>query len=113
VLIREVLKNLFTNAMEATEERGRLYLSLYETQKHVIVEIMDNGVGISPEDLPHVMEPFYTTKKESGNFGLGLSFCYNVMQKHEGFIEVESVLNEGTTVTLFFPKQKNSACWRR
>jgi len=106
VLIREVLKNLFTNAMEATEERGRLYLSLYETQKHVIVEIMDNGVGISPEDLPHVMEPFYSTKKESGNFGLGLSFCYNVMQKHQGFIEVESVLNEGTTVTLFFPKQK-------
>jgi len=113
VLVREVLKNLFTNAIEAMEERGRLYLSLYETRKHVIVEIMDNGVGISPKDLPHVMEPFYSTKKDSGNFGLGLSFCYNVMQKHQGFIEVESVLNEGTTVTLFFPKPKNLVNWRR
>jgi len=107
VMIREVLKNLFTNSIEAMEEKGRLYLSLYETKKQVIVEISDNGAGISAEDLPHVMEPFYSTKKGAGNFGLGLSFCYNVMQKHQGFIELESVLNEGTTVTLFFPKPKN------
>lgn len=61
------------------------------------------GVGIAPEDLPKVMEPFFTTKPEGKGTGLGLAICRRVMQEHGGTINIESQVGRGTTVRLELP----------
>lgn len=107
VHLREVLMNLCLNSMEAMKSGGSVTISAYPSRKHLILSVADNGSGISKENLPYVLDPFFSTKKLQGkNFGLGLSYCYNVMQKHQGMLEIHSVKNEGTTVYLFFPLKR-------
>ncbi|HEX9060957.1 MAG TPA: ATP-binding protein, partial [Clostridia bacterium] len=60
-------------------------------------------------ELPYVFEPFFSTKNSNLNMGLGLSYCYNVMQKHNGMLEVISAKGTGTTVLLKFPMQQKSS----
>ena len=107
VHLQEVFSNLFMNAIEAMNADGQLYVSLYETSKDIVVEIKDNGIGISKEDLPRIMDPFFSTKNRNQNFGLGLSYCYNVMQKHGGSLDIDSEKNVGTTMTLYFSKKRS------
>ncbi|MGD8190443.1 sensor histidine kinase [Brevibacillus ginsengisoli] len=107
VHIREVLTNLCMNSMEAMKSGGSITLSAYPSRKQLILSVADNGSGIAKENLPYVLDPFFSTKKQQGkNFGLGLTYCYNVMQKHQGSLEIHSVKNEGTTVYLFFPMKR-------
>ena len=107
VHIREVVTNLCMNSMDAMQSGGSLILSAYPSRKHLILSVTDNGSGIAKENLPYVLDPFFSTKKQQGkNFGLGLSYCYNVMQRHQGLLEIHSVKNEGTTVYLFFPLKR-------
>lgn len=106
VHLQEVFNNIFANAIEAMKEGGRIYISIYILKKHVVMEIKDTGHGIDKEDMPHIIEPFYSTKKQKSNFGLGLTYCYNVIQKHGGSIEIDSEPNVGTTITLQFPHKK-------
>jgi phosphoglycerate-specific signal transduction histidine kinase len=63
---------------------------------------MSAGHGITKENLPYVNDPFFTTKKRTLNFGLGLSYCYNVMQKHKGDLTIQSEKDKVTTITPFF-----------
>lgn len=104
--LEEVFVSLYQNAIEAMAFDGELTIETRLTSKGLIITVKDNGAGICEKDLPHVIEPFFTTKDRRGNFGLGLSYCYNILKKHGASIEVQSERNIGTTISLFFPKNK-------
>jgi two-component system sporulation sensor kinase B len=105
VQLREILTNLCMNALEAMKTGGTLRIQMFQSKKHLVITVSDTGTGISKENLPHVLDPFFSTKKTGQNFGLGLSYCYSVMQKHQGLLEIYSEPGKGTTVFLFFPKK--------
>jgi two-component system, chemotaxis family, CheB/CheR fusion protein len=95
------------NAMDAMKEGGRLRLRVVRARewsnsrrRGVRVTIADTGSGIQAADLPHIFEPFYTTKKETGT-GLGLWLAYGIVQKHSGWIKVASRTEPGTSGTVF------------
>jgi two-component system sporulation sensor kinase B len=102
--VSEMLNNLIRNAMEAIKEKGKIVLGLHETKRMISITVTDDGPGISSNDMPFVMDPFFTTKKRSQNFGLGLSYCYNIMKQHHGDLELSSTEGKGTIVRLNFPK---------
>jgi signal transduction histidine kinase len=74
----------------------------------MVVHIMDFGMGIPPEDIPHIFEPFYrvdkSRSKQTGGYGLGLNLCRTIMEAHHGKIEVDSSFGMRTRVSLFFPE---------
>lgn len=105
--IQEVLHNLCMNAIEAMPNGGQLTISAYENKRFFFIQVKDTGTGMEKKMIKKSLEPFFTTKTGSSlNFGLGLSYCYNVMKKHGGALQLESELGRGTTVTLKFPKRK-------
>jgi signal transduction histidine kinase len=106
VQLREILTNLCHNSLEAMKTGGTLTLQVFLSKKHLAIAVSDTGVGIAKENLPHVLDPFFSTKKTGQNFGLGLSYCYNAMQKHQGSLEIYSVPGEGTTIYLYFPRKR-------
>lgn len=109
VHVGEVISNLVTNAMEAMPGGGTLHVRIAASKRYVELSLRDNGPGIPQDRLVRVLEPFYTTKKHTGgggNFGLGLTYGYQVMQKIGGSIEVTSREGAGTVVTLRFPGSK-------
>ena len=76
-------------------------------KKYVCIEIKDNGIGMDKEILLKVFEPFFTTKPIGQGSGLGLSMVYGLMEQHNGFVEIKSDINNGTTIDLFFPISEN------
>ena len=106
VHMQEVLHNIFKNAVEAMNSGGELKIKLVEDKSCISITINDTGCGISKENLPHVFSPFFSTKKSNTNFGLGLSYGFNVMQQHGGNLEINSEKNIGTTVSIVFPRVK-------
>ncbi|MCX7748371.1 MAG: ATP-binding protein [Clostridia bacterium] len=103
---KEVLLNLFRNAVEALQQGGNIYIETRLFKNDFTVFVKDNGKGISKADLPHVLEPFFTTSGDPQNLGLGLSYCYNILKKHQGYIEIQSRENIGTAVLLSFPARR-------
>lgn len=101
----EMLQNLVYNAAEAIKEDGIIQLAYhYQGQRRqAIISVSDNGCGIAEKDLNRLSEPFYTTKNNDQNMGLGLYYCWNVMCAHSGKLHVKSVLGEGSTFSLYFP----------
>lgn len=102
--IIEVLINISMNAIEAMQpDGGTLAVGIVQSidQTQVGIILQDTGPGIKPEILAHVFEPFITTKEYG--LGLGLSICYNIIQKHGGQITVESQPNQGTSFTIWLP----------
>jgi two-component system NtrC family sensor kinase len=67
---------------------------------HVTIEISDNGRGISEEDLPHIFEPFFSTKDKVNGIGLGLAIVHGIIQNHKGKIDVKSERGKGTTISI-------------
>jgi PAS domain S-box-containing protein len=100
--IREALTNLIMNASDAMLEGGTLSFITYSTEKNVVVEVVDTGIGMDEEIRQHCLDPFFSTKGDKGT-GLGLSMVYGIMQRHEGQIEIVSEKNAGTTIRLVFP----------
>jgi two-component system NtrC family sensor kinase len=102
--IREVLVNLLTNAIHAMSAADTVFLrtNLAESKDTVIIEIQDTGKGIPSEFLPHIFDPFFSTKGTEGT-GLGLSISYGIIKKHKGIIRVRSKVGEGTTFTIELP----------
>lgn len=95
--LNQVWTNLIDNALDAMGDKGVLTLRTYEENHRVVVEIADNGPGIPADVLPHIFEPFYTTKGPGSGTGLGLHIVFNiVVTKHRGNIEAES--QPGATV---------------
>jgi signal transduction histidine kinase len=88
--LNQVWTNLIDNAIDAMGGKGELQIRAYRDDGHVVVEIKDNGPGISPEVLPHIFEPFFTTKGVGEGTGLGLDTVQRIVKKHRGDIQVTS-----------------------
>ncbi len=101
--ISQVLINLLVNASHAIEGNGKIIIKTFDSNGHVFITIRDNGSGISPVVLESIFEPFFTTKSAEKGTGLGLPIAKKIIESHEGKIEVESVINEGTTFTICLP----------
>lgn len=101
--VQEALVNIFMNSVEASKPGGSLSICVYRDGRFITIAISDTGEGIENENLHKVVQPFFTTKRGDSNFGLGLSYCYNVMQKHGGLLDIQSKQGVGTTVSLKFP----------
>jgi PAS domain S-box-containing protein len=101
--IQQALLNLVLNAMEAMPDGGQLCVSTSRTDAPlgVSVSFADTGPGIAPDALPHIFDPFYTTKSEG--LGLGLYITRNIVEEHGGRLEVESLFGEGATFTMWLP----------
>jgi signal transduction histidine kinase len=95
--ITQVITNLLINAINYTGENGNILIKVEATEQEVTLSIQDNGIGIAPEQIPHIFEPFFraTTGKATGT-GLGLAIAKEIIELHEGSIWVESTLNEGS-----------------
>jgi signal transduction histidine kinase len=103
--LEEVFHNLIRNAVEAVEQdNGILSIKTYDSKSNVVISFSDNGRGMSKEVMERIFEPFYSTKIRDDNYGLGLSYCYLVVQKHGGKINVVSEIGVGTTFTVHLPK---------
>ncbi len=98
--IIQVLLNLIKNAAQAIAniENGKIMVKTETKEPFVLVEIIDNGVGIEKEKLERIWEPFFSTKGEKGT-GVGLDICKRIIEGHKGIISCESELNKGTTFT--------------
>jgi signal transduction histidine kinase len=103
--LQQCLINLIFNAVDALAGGGCLEISSrYErTAGRAIIRVTDDGPGIPPEHLPHVFEPFYTTKAEGYGVGLGLSTVYGIVERHGGTVTAESRTAQGATFTIELP----------
>ncbi len=105
--LREIASNLIDNAIRYTPKGGRVEVLLYPHEGDIIFQVSDTGIGIPPEDLPHIFEEFYRSRnaKEFAHegTGLGLSIVKSAVEAHNGEIEVFSELGKGTTFTVTLP----------
>ncbi len=104
--IEQVVVNLVINACQALPgpERGITVTTRHNRSTgSLLLTVRDEGVGIRPEDLPRLTDPFFTTKRESGGTGLGLSVSTGIVKEHGGTLQFESAPGSGTTVTLALP----------
>jgi signal transduction histidine kinase len=92
--LNQVWTNIIDNAIDAMNGEGELRVRTYREDNCVVVEIIDNGPGISPEVQPHIFEPFFTTKKVGEGTGLGLDTVQRIVKKHRGDIQVSSKQGE-------------------
>ena len=98
--INQVLLNVLVNAAQAIEDRGTITIRTTAGDSSVCVAIEDTGVGMSAEVLARLFEPGFTTKKEGVGTGLGLSICREIVEQHDGRIEVTSTPGQGATVAI-------------
>ncbi|MBI5057414.1 MAG: HAMP domain-containing protein [Nitrospirae bacterium] len=105
--IQQVLVNLITNAVQAMPNGGKIIIASRTgaSKDHIEITVMDSGKGIPPEYLPHIFDPFFSTKGEGGT-GLGLSVSYGIIKNHKGEIRVASKVGVGTTFTIDLPVNK-------
>lgn len=104
----ELLVILIDNAIKYSKNGNKVTILAEKTDHHINLSIVDNGIGISDEDLPHIFDRFYRssksrTKNETDGYGLGLSIAKQITEKHHGTIEVESKINKGTTLAIKLP----------
>ena len=101
--------NLISNAINYTPAGGQVVVALEKIENRAQITVTDNGPGIPTQDLPYIFERFYrgeksrTRSKDGKGFGLGLSIAYWIVTNHEGAIEVDSKVGEGTTFRVFLP----------
>jgi two-component system, NtrC family, sensor kinase len=109
--LNQVFLNLLTNAAQAIPEgkRGKIIVTTAVENEQVVVKFADNGKGIAPEHVKKIFEPFFTTKPVGQGTGLGLSIVYKIIEKHNGTIDVDSVVGQGTTFTIRLPKRFNKS----
>jgi signal transduction histidine kinase len=107
-----VFTNIIGNATKYTPGEGKITVSAQHDEYYTTASIADTGMGISPDKLSLIFEPFFRcggkNEKHSGS-GLGLTFCKKIMESHKGCIAVSSKEGEGTTFVLTFPAQINPA----
>jgi PAS domain S-box-containing protein len=111
--LEQVFVNLVTNARDALDERETtqndsnwqkvLRIESFSDNGRVVVKVIDNGTGIPKKVIDKIFEPFFTTKEVGKGTGLGLTISYGIIKDYDGTIEVESVVDSGTTFTLTFP----------
>ncbi|MCA9776957.1 MAG: response regulator, partial [Candidatus Eremiobacteraeota bacterium] len=117
--VEQVVLNLVVNAQDALIGKGRITLEVervaldeayadnhiqIEPGRYVLVKVSDTGTGISPDHLPHIFEPYYTTKDKGKGTGLGLSTIYGIVQQCQGSVHVYSVPGKGSTFKVYLPE---------
>jgi len=106
--IKQACIAILVNASEAILGNGEILMKTSNPdEEHIKLEITDNGVGITPEDIPHIFEPFFSAKHKESGIGLGLAIVYGIVQSHKGKIEVESKIGKGTIISIILPLIKN------
>lgn len=103
--IEQVLLALIMNAIDAMPRGGNVWLEARRSrdETNIDIEVRDDGAGIAPDILPHIFEPFMTTKENGRGVGLGLAISRGIVERHNGRIEVASELGRGTTFTVMLP----------
>lgn len=104
--MQQAIIALSTNAIDAMPNGGNLTLKAFSQNRCVVIEIIDTGIGINPEDMSKIFEPFFTTKEVGKGTGLGLAVCYGIVTEHGGRLSVRSKINIGTTFTMSLPIHK-------
>lgn len=107
--IQQALMSLLMNSIEAMPNGGKIIISLTLEKNNIVLRIIDEGTGISDKDLPHIFDPFFSTKEASNGTGLGLAVSYGIVANHKGKIEVEKTSNQGTTFRIVLPKNEQLA----
>ncbi len=101
----EAVTNILKNAVEYSEENSKIEISFSQNKMYTKLEIKDYGKGISKEDLPHIFERFYKSKNSSSDSaGIGLALAKSIIQNSNGYINVDSILNKGSTFTIKYMK---------
>ena len=101
--IHQVLLNLLLNGVQAIEGDGTIRVDIGSRGDFVTIDVTDSGRGISPQNLPNIFRPFFTTK--GNGTGLGLSLARRIVEEHHGLIEVSSIVGKGSKFTVLLPFQ--------
>ena len=101
--LSQVFMNVLSNACQAIRDRGEIRIRTSTDNGEAVIEIEDDGSGIRKEHLGKVFEPFFTTKAVGQGTGLGLSISYGIVQQHQGSIQVESEVGQGTRFCVRLP----------
>lgn len=112
--IQQVFLNLLTNALDAVTQEGHVEVAARETvgltgERVVEIEVKDDGAGIEPDMLKNIFDPFFTTKDVGRGSGLGLFIVYDIIERHDGKVSVESEPGVGTTFTITLPQGNEEA----
>lgn len=103
----ELVSILLDNAIKYSPAGSTVQITTQRTNKNVVLKVIDKGIGIDKKDLPRIFERFYRTdssrSRESGGYGLGLAIAKKITEAHNGYIEVNSVPNQGTIFSVFLP----------
>ena len=109
--LEQVIINLITNSCQSLQSPQKslfVSTSYNETSDLIAIRVRDEGEGIPPENLNHIIEPFFTTKRDTGGTGLGLSVSYNIVKNHGGHLHFTSRFGKGTTATVMLPVSRRS-----
>jgi two-component system NtrC family sensor kinase len=107
--LNQVFMNLISNAAQAIEGKGDIWIRTQLHGNRAKIEIEDNGSGMPPAVREKIFDPFFTTKKVGKGTGLGLSIAYGLVEKHHGTIEVQSEVGKGTRFTIWVPTRQPGA----
>lgn len=106
--IKQVLINIIDNAIKFTGEGGTILTDIKKDENNAIVEVIDNGCGISEDEIELVTGKFYKGSNSNSHTGLGLSICEEIVNAHNGNLIIKSILDKGTTVRIELPLEKES-----
>jgi two-component system NtrC family sensor kinase len=102
--VKQACMAILVNSTEAVTENGEIIMRTSNPdQDTIMIEIIDNGIGIDEEDIAHIFEPFFSTKQEVHGIGLGLPIAHGIIQSHKGKIQVKSEPGQGTTIAISLP----------
>jgi PAS domain S-box-containing protein len=107
--LQQVVLNLLLNARDAVGGGGSVRVETRHGSEGIVLEVSDDGAGISDDDLPRIFDPFFTTKSRGKGTGLGLSICYGIVQEHRGRIHVQSSPGERTRFSVELPSAVREA----
>lgn len=102
--IKQACVAILVNSSEAIRDNGEIIIQTSNPEEDSVqIDIIDNGIGIMADDLPHIFEPFYSTKQDASGIGLGLAIVHGIVQNHKGKISVKSESGSGTTISINLP----------
>lgn len=104
--LHQAMLNILSNAVQAIDDKGIINIKTNVSKQKITILVSDTGCGISAKNMPKIFDPFFTTKEAGKGTGLGLSITFNILEEHNGAIEVESSVGHGATVKITLPLNK-------